>query len=104
MYWAKGSCSKGISCHFAHEGFATKTPKGELVHRCTICGKTDHMIKDCTAPGGDRDPKKEEHWNEYKECKAAANELAAINNGDQPSPSVFDIDFGLFIAKNRTTE
>ena len=58
-----GTCSRGISCHFAHAGF----PISEK--RCITCGKSDHTSKDCKAPGGQKDPKRDEVWAEYRKRK-----------------------------------
>ena len=56
--WAKpctdwtnnGTCSRGISCRFAHAGFPISDK------RCITCGKPDHGSKECTAPGGVKIP------------------------------------------------
>ena len=69
--WAKpckdwtnnGSCSRGVSCHFAHAGF----PISEK--RCITCGKKDHGSKECTAPGGGKDPNHDASWDEYRKRK-----------------------------------
>ena len=55
--WAKpckswestGTCSRGISCFYAHKGF----PVSE--NRCITCGRTRHSNKECKAPGGGAD-------------------------------------------------
>ena len=61
--WEKGECKRGISCNFKHEG--VKFSEG----KCFICGVTDHTSKECVAPGGQKDPKKDEHWAAYKKKK-----------------------------------
>ena len=61
--WEQGECKRGISCKFKHEGI--KFNEG----RCFICGLADHTSKECEAPGGQKDPKKDEHWAEYKKRK-----------------------------------
>ena len=61
--WEKGECKRGISCNFKHEG--VKFSEG----KCFICGVIDHTTKECVAPGGQKDPKKDEHWAAYKKRK-----------------------------------
>ena len=69
-YWKeKGICWRGIACKFRHEGFKMYE-NGKLVDRCFVCGRSGHPTKECTAPGGGADPKKDEVWNAYKELKA----------------------------------
>ena len=64
--WAKGHCSKGIRCHFAHAGFSISES------RCITCGASDHSSKDCKAPGGGADPNREAVWSEYRKRKEQA--------------------------------
>ena len=64
--WTAGECSRGISCHFKHEGI----PMEEK--RCFICGSKTHTYSQCTCPGGTLDPEKDKHWAEYRERRAAA--------------------------------
>ena len=73
--WSKGSCSKGISCHFAHSGF----PITE--NRCVICGETNHTSRECKAPGGGADPKRDESWAEYRTRRDVA-----VAAGKMPPP------------------
>ena len=73
--WSKGLCARGISCNFAHPGF----PITE--NRCIICGDKNHMSKECKAPGGGADPKKEESWAEYRTRREAA-----VTAGKMPPP------------------
>ena len=61
----KGTCSRGISCRFAHQGF----PVSE--NRCITCGKADHSHRECTAPGGGQDPNRDAVWDEYRKRKEA---------------------------------
>ena len=65
----KGVCSRGIACLFRHEGFKMYE-NGKLVDRCFVCGRSGHPTKDCKAPGGGADPKKDEVWKAYKELAA----------------------------------
>ena len=37
--WTAGSCQRGISCYFKHEGFPIYSQNGEQVRRCITCGK-----------------------------------------------------------------
>jgi hypothetical protein len=61
-----GICLRGISCRYAHQGF----PISEK--RCITCGKADHGCKDCTAPGGGKDPNRDATWKEYRDRKEAS--------------------------------
>jgi len=54
-----------MSCHFAHKGF----PVSE--NRCITCGKPDHSYKECTAPGGGKDPNREAVLTAYRQRKEA---------------------------------
>ena len=65
----KGICSRGIACNFRHDGFKMYE-NGELVDRCFVCGRSGHPTKECKAPGGGADPKKDEVWKVYKELAA----------------------------------
>ena len=68
---ANGSCARGISCWFRHDGIPLYD--GDvLVNRCITCGKPGHVTKDCRAPGGGADPKREEVWKAYRERREAA--------------------------------
>jgi hypothetical protein len=66
--WAKpcsnwtqqGGCRRGISCFFAHPGFAVTED------RCITCGFKDHRGKECKAPGGGADPDREKAWDAYR--------------------------------------
>ena len=60
-----GVCTRGMSCKFAHAGFLVSEK------RCIICGKGDHGFKDCTAPGGAKDPNREATIAEYRKRKEA---------------------------------
>ena len=75
-----GTCHRGIACLFRHEGFPT-TEK-----RCITCGKKDHLNKDCTAPGGVKDPKREESWKEYRERKEKHAPAKGAGKG-KPNPN-----------------
>ena len=56
---------------------------GKLVDRCFVCGRSGHPTKDCKAPGGGADPKKDEVWNAYKEIAAQKKkENGSGNKGD----------------------
>ena len=45
-------------------------PDGSLVQRCVTCGSKNHMNKECTRPGGQVDPNKDRHWEEYRARRA----------------------------------
>lgn len=49
--------------------------------RCITCGHRNHTTKDCTAPGGKKDPKWQGSWDEYCKRKAAANEAKGKGTG-----------------------
>jgi len=61
-----GTCTRGIACHFAHQGFPTSEK------RCITCGKSDHLHKECPAPGGGKDANRDAAWTEYRKRKEAA--------------------------------
>jgi len=61
--WTTGVCTKGINCLFAHAGVPTNAG------RCLTCGRMNHLSKECTAPGGGADPKKQEVWTAYTQRK-----------------------------------
>ena len=63
---SKGSCSRGVSCFYKHEGFPIYDASGGLTKRCLVCGATGHTSDKCNAHGGGLDPDKEKHWSEYK--------------------------------------
>ena len=68
----KGCCSRGVACWFRHEGFPTHGEDKKPIQRCIICGNTSHVSKDCTCPGGNKDLKKDEVWQAYRERKEKA--------------------------------
>ena len=63
-FWTKGECRNGISCKFMHCGIPTEQ------NRCFICASAEHRSNACTRPGGGADPKKDEHWAEYRKRRA----------------------------------
>ena len=63
-FWAKGERRNGISCRFMHCGIPTEQ------NRCFICASAEHRSNACTRPGGGADPKKDEHWAEYRKRRA----------------------------------
>ena len=67
-FWTgpSGTCSRGISCAFQHAGFATHNSDGTLVQRCVTCGSSAHLSRDCTCPGGAKDPNYDESWSNYR--------------------------------------
>ena len=52
-YWKAGECTRGISCHFMHEGFPIEEK------RCFVCKSQAHTSRECTCPGGRLDPQRE---------------------------------------------
>ncbi len=74
-HWKAGKCSRGVSCHFHHDGFPVEEK------RCFICKDTTHSSKDCTCHGGGADPDKEKHWEEYRARRKAAEEAGKIGKG-----------------------
>eukprot|EP00959_Pyramimonas_sp_CCMP1952_P060643 1266557-Pyramimonas_sp.AAC.1 len=73
--WKKGSCSRGINCFFKHEGIPTNA------NRCFICGEEGHSTKECTAPGGGKDPDFDKNWTEYRKRRDEAQQKAAQDKG-----------------------
>ena len=67
----RGECGRGITCKFKHTGFEMHAADGSLVQRCVTCGSKNHMNKDCTRAGGQADPEKDRHWEEYRARRAA---------------------------------
>ena len=72
-----GTCNRGISCKFAHQGF----PVSE--NRCITCGKNGHGNKECTAPGGGKDPNRDASWDEYRARKDKEAPAKAKGNGKE---------------------
>ena len=66
-WWNKGSCTRGISCLFKHDGIPTTDG------RCYICGVKGHGTNQCTAPGGGADPKRDEHWTANRQRRDKAH-------------------------------
>ena len=67
----RGECGRGMSCTLKHSGFEMHAADGSLVQRCVTCGSKNHMNKDCTRAGGQADPEKNRHWDEYRARRAA---------------------------------
>ena len=40
---------------------------GSLTKKCVTCGSSTHLSKECTRPGGTKDPKRDEHWQQYRQ-------------------------------------
>merc|ERR1712083_1166134 len=64
---ANGTCRRGISCYYRHDGIMMIDADGKVLSRCVICGEQGHTSKDCKCPGGGLDPERERHQQEYKE-------------------------------------
>ena len=70
-----GECSRGVSCHFHHSGIPVDAG------RCFICGSPAHRSPECTRPGGGADPKKDEHWAEYRKRREEATAAGKLPKG-----------------------
>ena len=81
----KGCCTRAVACWFRHDGFATHGDDNKPIQRCIICGSMSHTSKDCTCPGGNKDPKKEEVWQAYRARKE--KELAKLGVEDSGGKS-----------------
>ena len=75
--WKQGYCSRGISCLFQHDGIPVDAG------RCFMCGGKGHSTKECTVPGGAKDPKHDENWAAYRERRDKAKE-AGKGQGKDP--------------------
>ena len=73
--WTRGECTRGVSCHFHHVGIPVDQK------RCFICGSSQHVSGDCSCPGGGKDPKKDENWQDYRERRKQAEEAGKVGKG-----------------------
>ena len=76
--WKKGECTRGVSCHYHHVGCGHSRGPEALLHLRLL---TQHVSGDCPCPGGGKDPKKDEHWQEYRERRKQAEEAGKIGKG-----------------------
>lgn len=77
IFWSKGECNKAINCDYAHEGL----PKDSKT--CITCNSKKYVSSDCTAPGGAKDPKKDEVW---AACRERRDKAIAEGRLKAPNP------------------
>ena len=51
--------------------------------RCFIYSSSQHVSGDCPCSGGGKDPKKDEHWQEYRERRKQAEEAGKVGKGSK---------------------